>query len=253
MNTRTCRSSALRPLRSASTRARAFAVSDMVCDIRARIAGTSTISRVRRRSSSSSVVRSAASASVTTNRSDCSGGSPAGRLRSSASMRGSYSSVRTMSSLVAKYRKTVLGDTSAASAICSIVVASYPCSAISRYVERRIAILVLSFFRSRSPGRGCTSTEVGGEVREVAAMIAIVGHRRMPGPCRRPPVGAGAVACKMAAAFGPRPLRGRRGTALSCGCTPPARCRRSARRTLPGSASGRPRGSRTIGVTGWAV
>lgn len=39
-------------------------------------------------------------------------------------MTGSCSSVRTMSSFDAKYRNTVLGETSAASAICSIVVAS---------------------------------------------------------------------------------------------------------------------------------
>ena len=38
-------------------------------------------------------------------------------------MRVSMSSCRTTSSLVGKYRKNVLGDTSAAAAICSTVVA----------------------------------------------------------------------------------------------------------------------------------
>lgn len=99
-------------------------MSDIVSVIRARTAGTSTISRVRRRSSPSSAARNVVSASRSMTRTDSSGGSSAGRPRSRASMTGSCSSVRTMSSFDAKYRNTVLGETSAASAICSIVVAS---------------------------------------------------------------------------------------------------------------------------------
>ena len=51
-----------------------------------------------------------------------SGPSPAGCRSSASIIRVSMSSRRTMSSLVGKYRKNVLGDTSAAAAICSTVV-----------------------------------------------------------------------------------------------------------------------------------
>ncbi|MEU6923702.1 hypothetical protein [Streptomyces sp. NPDC046631] len=86
--------------------------------------------------------------------------------------------------MAGKYRKTVLGDTSAAAAICSTVVASYPCSAIRRWAAPRIAIRVRSFFRSRSPGRGGGAGAETEGVREVAAMAVIVRHRRAAGTVR---------------------------------------------------------------------
>ena len=49
-----------------------------------------------------------------------------GRATTAAAMTGSYPSCRTMSSLVGKYRNSVAGETSAAAAICSQVVAAYP-------------------------------------------------------------------------------------------------------------------------------
>ncbi len=51
------------------------------------------------------------------------GPSPGGCCSNAATIRVSMSSCRTRSSLVGKYRKNVLGDTSAAAAICSTVVA----------------------------------------------------------------------------------------------------------------------------------
>ena len=59
-----------------------------------------------------------------------------GRAITAAAITGSYPSCRTMSSFVAKYLNSVAGDTSAADAICSHVVASYPRSAISRSAAR---------------------------------------------------------------------------------------------------------------------
>ena len=47
---------------------------------------------------------------------------PGGCCSSASIIRVSMSSCRTRSSLVGKYRKNVLGDTSAAAAICSTVV-----------------------------------------------------------------------------------------------------------------------------------
>src|SRR5437667_10364961 len=64
---------------------------------------------------------------------------------------GSYSSSRTRSSLVGKYRNTVLGDTSAASATCSTVVASYPWVVNSRTACSWMVRLVRAFLRSRTP------------------------------------------------------------------------------------------------------
>src|SRR4051812_33740496 len=57
----------------------------------------------------------------------------------------------TTASLVGKYRKNVLGETSAASAICSTVVVANPRSANSRSASDRIVARVRAFFRSRSP------------------------------------------------------------------------------------------------------
>ncbi len=54
-------------------------------------------------------------------------------------------------SLDGKYRKKVLGDTSAASAICSTVVLAYPFSSMSRMASRRMASRVWIFLRSRRP------------------------------------------------------------------------------------------------------
>src|SRR5689334_23443324 len=61
------------------------------------------------------------------------------------------SSWRTTSSLVGKYRKNVLGDTSAAAAICSTVVRWYPFARNSRSACSLMAARVLAFFRSRKP------------------------------------------------------------------------------------------------------
>ena len=54
-------------------------------------------------------------------------------------------------SLDGKYRKKVLADTSAASAICSTVVLAYPFSLISRLASRLMASRVWTFLRSRKP------------------------------------------------------------------------------------------------------
>src|SRR6266545_3486435 len=65
---------------------------------------------------------------------------------------GSYSSSITTSSLVLKYRKNVLGEISAAAAIWSTVVCSYPCSWNSRNACSWISQRVFCFLRSRNPG-----------------------------------------------------------------------------------------------------
>ena len=57
-----------------------------------------------------------------------------------------------MSSLVAKYRKNVAGETSAAAAISCTVVSAYPWSRNSRSACSWMAARVLAFLRSRSPG-----------------------------------------------------------------------------------------------------
>ena len=84
-------------------------------------------------------------------------GSSAGRSASSSrivSSRGSWSPKST-SSLVAKYRKKVRADTSAASAISSTVVPSKPFSVNSRMADSSRARRVASFLRSRRPS-SCT-------------------------------------------------------------------------------------------------
>src|SRR6266498_6154205 len=65
---------------------------------------------------------------------------------------GSYSSSITTSSLVLKYRKKVLGEISAAAAIWSTVVCSYPCSWNSRNACSWMDQRVFCFLRSRNPG-----------------------------------------------------------------------------------------------------
>src|SRR5207247_6753989 len=65
---------------------------------------------------------------------------------------GAYSSASTTSSLVLKYRKNVLGEISAAAAIWSTVVCSYPCCSNSRNACSWMDQRVFCFLRSRKPG-----------------------------------------------------------------------------------------------------
>ncbi len=90
---------------------------------RARISGTVMLSLVlsRRRSRSAPVYES--NICRTAARTAAIGPSPGACCSNAAINRVSMSSCRTTSSLVGKYRKNVLGDTSAAAAICSTVVA----------------------------------------------------------------------------------------------------------------------------------
>src|SRR2546430_4219080 len=85
-------------------------------------------------------------------RSAASGGRSDGSAARSLSRSGSYSSSITTSSLVLKYRKNVLGEISAAAAIWSTVVCSYPCSWKSRSACSWIDQRVFCFLRSRNPG-----------------------------------------------------------------------------------------------------
>lgn len=102
VTTRTSRSSDARPARSAIGAASACEVSASVSVIRARRAGTSVMSRARRRSSSGSSSAVEATASVRTARREAIGVSSAGLARRAATITGSYASVRTMSSLAGK-------------------------------------------------------------------------------------------------------------------------------------------------------
>nr|WP_280389371.1 hypothetical protein [Nocardia wallacei] len=66
-----------------------------------------------------------------------------------------------MSSFSSKYRFTVRGDTSAASAICSTVVASNPFASHNRSATSMMRRRVCCFLRSRRPawaGRGDESS-----------------------------------------------------------------------------------------------
>ena len=80
------------------------------------------------------------------------------------------------SALVAKQWNTVEGDTSAARAICSMVVASYPCSWKSRRASAWIAARVRTFLRSRSPDPGRRSVRVTSLTQEMEDGPALDGR-----------------------------------------------------------------------------
>ena len=82
-----------------------------------------------------------------------SGPAPPAAARNSSIISGSSRSRTTVSSLVAKYRKNVAGDTSAAAAISCTVVSAYPWSRNSRSACSWIAARVFGLLALPQPGR----------------------------------------------------------------------------------------------------
>src|SRR5437763_12855810 len=177
-NARTSSSAGSRPVRLATAPASMSTLLLKLSSIRIRSAGTASISFVRCLILLTSTGPIWLNPIDITCRSAGRNGSSDGSWASSASSIGSYSSSSTTSSLVLKYRKNVLGEISAAAAIWSTVVCSYPCFSNSRNACSWMDQRVFCFLRSRKPGELMCRFFLGGRHRRTGRLPGRQEHRR---------------------------------------------------------------------------